>query len=148
MIKYFESFLTKSETDYFISMFDENQTHFNTDNVYRFYYLDIINKDIKVDKFKNFIFKKFRIQMVNENINQVKDYHYHTNPWSFTIFLNDDFEGGELVFKNKLYKPKTGDMLYFSGGESHKVNNSIGNRYTLIGFMNNNPLNIFASNII
>jgi hypothetical protein len=33
-------------------------------------------------------------------------------------------------------------MIYFSGDELHRVNNCIGDRYTLIGFMFNNPLDV------
>lgn len=148
MIHYFKSFLTNSETDYFIDAFENGQTFFNTDNVYRFYYLDIIKRNIKTDKFKNFHFKKFRVQKIDESIDQVEKSHTHINPWSFIIFLNEDFLGGEVVFKNKVYSPKKGDMIYFSGDEAHKVNNSIGSRYTLVGFMHNNPLKVNLSHII
>jgi hypothetical protein len=39
-------------------------------------------------------------------------------------------------------------MIYFSGEEIHKVNNCIGNRYTLVGFMNNNPMNVKKNTLI
>jgi hypothetical protein len=48
----------------------------------------------------------------------------------------------EIIFGNKEYKPKIGDMIYFTGDEFHRVNNCIGDRYTLIGFMLNNPLDV------
>jgi hypothetical protein len=139
MIKYFDSFLTDDECDYFISFFDLSK-NYNDDDTYRFYYVDLIKQDLKISKFSNFKFKKFRVQMVNETINQVKKPHGHSNPWSFITFLNDDFIGGEIIFHEKTYKPKKGDMIYFSGKEIHQVNNCVGNRYTLVGFMLNNPL--------
>jgi hypothetical protein len=80
--------------------------------------------------------------MVNETIDQVNNFHDHIDPWSFIIFLNENFIGGEVVFKKKEFKPKKGDMIYFSGEEGHKVNNCIGDRYTLVGFMSNNPMEI------
>ena len=148
MIRYIKSFLNESDIDYLKSLIYESELKFHTDKVYKFYYLDIINKDLNINNFNDFSFKKFRIQMVNETINQVQEYHGHVNPWSFIVFLNEDFVGGEVVFENKIFKPKKGDMIYFSGEELHKVNNCIGNRYTLVGFMENNPLNIKPKNII
>jgi predicted 2-oxoglutarate/Fe(II)-dependent dioxygenase YbiX len=45
---------------------------------------------------------------------------------SASLFLNDDFEGGEFVFKefNLTIKPKTGDILVFSSSfpYMHRVN--------------------------
>lgn len=86
--------------------------------------------------------------MVNETIKQIETFHGHVNPWSFIIFLNEDFIGGEVIFGCKEYKPKTGDMIYFSGDEQHKVNDCIGDRYTLVGFMHNNPLSIKKNSLI
>lgn len=142
MVKYIPSFLTNEEVKYFLEMFNEEKMDYIGDDVYKFYFVDLMGKNINVNKFDTFSFKKFRVQMVNETINQIERPHSHLNPWSFIIFLNDDFEGGEVFFEKIEYKPKIGDMIYFSGEEKHKVNNCIGNRYTLIGFMVNNPLNI------
>jgi hypothetical protein len=142
MIKYIPSFLTSDEINYFMDIFySENMNYFG-DDVYKFYYVNLMNKTLEVNKFSKFFFKKFRVQMINETINQIETYHTHLTPWSFIIFLNEDFTGGEVFFDDVEYKPKKGDMLYFSGEERHRVNNCIGNRYTLIGFMLNNPLEI------
>lgn len=86
--------------------------------------------------------------MTNETIDQIEASHGHSNPWSFVIFLNENFLGGEIVFGNRLFLPKKGDMIYFSGNEKHSVKNCVGNRYTLVGFMSNNPLNIEDSKSI
>jgi hypothetical protein len=107
-----------------------------------------MNKKLPIEKFSTFIFKKFRVQVLNESINQSIIPHRHVNPWSFIIFLNDNFTGGEVIFDNTEYKPKIGEMIYFSGEEIHKVNNCIGNRYTLVGFMNNNPMNVKKNTLI
>lgn len=140
MIKYYHNFLSSSECEYFIDIFNNESMNYYGNDVYKFYYIDLINRNLDTEKFSDFNFKKFRIQMVNESIQQVEDYHRHMNPWSFIIFLNEIFEGGEVIFTNHEYKPKIGDMIYFSGNEKHKVNNCVGNRYTLVGFMLNNPL--------
>ena len=142
MIKYVTSFLNKEEIDYFIEIFHNENTKYHNDKIYKFYYVDLINWELKIQKFSDFNFKKFRIQMLNETINQIELAHKHDNPWSFIIFLNENFEGGEVIFEGVEYKPKKGDMIYFSGEEYHRVNNCVGDRYTLVGFMSNNPLTV------
>jgi predicted 2-oxoglutarate/Fe(II)-dependent dioxygenase YbiX len=142
MVKYFPNFLTNSEVDYFMNIFSEESMKYYGDQYYKFYFVDLMNRELEVSKFKNFNFKKFRVQMVNETIHQVDTPHSHLNPWSFIIFLNENFEGGELIFDTIEFKPKIGDMVYFSGEEMHKVNNCVGRRFTLIGFMMNNPLQV------
>lgn len=148
MIKYIKSFLSDDEAEYFINLFNNEIIKYNEDNVYKFYFLDLMERDLEVEKFKDFSFKKFRVQLVNESINQIENPHRHSNPWSFIIFLNENFSGGEVSFSNYDYKPKKGDMIYFTGNEKHKVNNCIGDRYTLVGFMLNNPLNQEIENSI
>jgi len=142
MIKYIPSFLDTEEIQYFIEIFQNENTIYHNDKVYKFYYVDLMDSELKVQKFLDFNFKKFRIQMLNETIKQIELPHRHDNSWSFIIFLNENFEGGEVIFKDVEYKPKTGDMIYFSGEEYHKVNNCVGDRYTLVGFMYNNPLTV------
>ena len=142
MIKYVTSFLNKEEIDYFIEIFHNENTKYHNDKIYKFYYVDLINWELKIQKFSDFNFKKFRIQMLNETIKQIELAHKHDNPWSFIIFLNENFEGGEVIFEGVEYKPKKGDMIYFSGEEYHRVNNCVGDRYTLVGFMSNNPLTV------
>ena len=51
--------------------------------------------------------------MLNETINQIELAHKHDNPWSFIIFLNENFEGGEVIFEGVEYKPKKGDVFNF-----------------------------------
>jgi hypothetical protein len=142
MIKYVPSFLTNEETEYFINIFKNGVKQYFGDQYYKFYFVDLMDVEIEVRKLDRFVFKKFRVQMVNETIQQIEEPHTHLNSWSFIVFLNDNFDGGEIFFGDKEYKPKKGDMIYFSGEEYHMVNNCVGNRYTLIGFMLNNPFGI------
>ena len=142
MIKYISSFLTSDEINYFIEIFNNEKANYTDDEIYKFYYVDLINHKLEIEKFSNFNFKKFRVQMLNETIKQVESPHGHLIPWSFVIFLNENFIGGEICFGKNIFFPKKGDMIYFSGNELHNVNNCIGDRYTLVGFMLNNPLNI------
>lgn len=86
--------------------------------------------------------------------NKAFDYHYETDPGSpdlfsrcitlgVVIFLNDDFDGGELVFKHKpiSVKPRRGTIIVFPGTEeySHGVKDVIGsNRYVIANFVFSN----------
>jgi hypothetical protein len=142
MIKYIPSFLTSDEINYFMDIFHNEDKKYYGDEYYKFYFVDLMGRELEVKKFSNFSFKKFRVQMVDDSINQVEIPHLHHNPWSFIVFLNEDFTGGELIFDNNEFTPKVGDMVYFSGEEYHRVNNCVGKRYTLIGFMMNNPLDV------
>jgi len=142
MIKYVSSFLTSEETEYFINLFKSGSKKFFGDQYYKYYYVDLMDSEIEVRKLDSFVFKKFRVQMVNETIQQIEEPHTHLNSWSFIVFLNDDFEGGEIFFGEEVYTPKKGDMIYFSGEEYHRVNDCVGDRYTLIGFMLNNPFEL------
>lgn len=148
MIQYYPSFLTNEECNQLINLYDTSEGYYWEDDKYRFYSIELNKNKIGISKFDNFSFDRFRVQMVDESVNQVLNFHIHRLPWSFVIFLNQNFEGGELVFENNTYSPKTGDMVYFSGDEPHKVNNCIGNRYTLVGFLNNNPMMSTYNNII
>ena len=54
---------------------------------------------------------------------------------SFTLiaYLNDDYLGGELVFKDgPALKPKAGSLLIFPSSLYHSVNNVTGDRYTIM----------------
>ena len=64
---------------------------------------------------------------------------------SFSLYVNDDFEGGELQFEHLpiTIKPKAGTLVGIVGGEkySHKVNKVLGpnSRHTLYGNSYVNP---------
>lgn len=65
--------------------------------------------------------------------------HVDRYPYASILYLNDNYEGGELVFteKNISIKPNSRSVYIFRGiGENvHKVNNIIGNdRYALVSF--------------
>jgi hypothetical protein len=148
MIAHYPNFLNNDECEYFIHLFEDGNSTYYIDKVLKFYHIDLLGKGLATEKFSKFVFKKLWVQMYDESIDQFTNFHRHFNPWSFVIFLNENFSGGELVFSEIEYKPKTGDMIYFSPDEYHKVNNCIGNRYTLVGFMYNNPMNIKKNNLI
>jgi PKHD-type hydroxylase len=54
---------------------------------------------------------------------------------SFSILLNEDFEGGEFVMNDALSLNKTGQILIFPSTIKHKVNPvTQGTRYSLVGW--------------
>lgn len=143
MIKTIDDYLSNIQCNSIINMWDENCIiDINNDNVYHYLGMCLMPHLKKINEiipeFIKCYFKKFRIQCVDENIQQIKIPHSHINGYSFVIFLNDNFEGGELIFDNLIVKPKMGTMVYFTGNEQHRVENCVGKRWTLVGFLHNN----------
>ena len=60
MIKYITSFLNKEEIQYFIEIFQNENTIYHNDKVYKFYYVDLIDWELKVQKFLDFNFKNIQ----------------------------------------------------------------------------------------
>lgn len=139
MIKIINDYLTKEQCNSIINLWDSTNVMNINDNIYHFLGFDLIpNLEEVIDIIPGFVdcnFKKFRIQCNNETIIQVKNTHIHINPYSFVIFLNDNFTGGDLLFNNVSISPKTGTMVYFTGDEAHRVTDCVGERYTLVGFL-------------
>ena len=59
---------------------------------------------------------------------------------SMTIFLNDDYEGGELVIKvgnvETSHKPKAGTVVIYNTGALHKINPvTKGDRKVIVGWL-------------
>jgi len=141
MIFEHKEYLNKSECDYIISLHDKTTHSFQKHHrTIKFYSTNLIGIDLKTNKFDEFDLDRLRIQYVDEKVDQVSTFHIHQNNWNFVLFLNSNFEGGELEFKYKSYKPVTGTLIYFTGNEFHKLNNCTGERYSLVGFLNNDPL--------
>ncbi len=154
MIEHYPSFFNKKECSNLIDLFSTNKVNFWEDNIYTFYSVDLKKSYTNIPKFKISDLDICRVQMVDGSIDQVKNFHLHTLPIAFVIFLNEDFKGGELIFsgknrKNEIeYRPKTGDMVYFSGNEPHRVADCIGKRYTLVGFAKNDIISNRVRKII
>jgi len=144
MISINSNFITKKNCLEFINYYNNNKEKIDSVldvDVYRYNGIDIINNLENFNIFsKNNIGKekidRIRIQHVDNSISMVENPHTHKTPFSFIIFLNDNFMGGELVFDNVKIKPSIGQMVYFSGFESHYVENIVeGDRYTLVCFL-------------
>lgn len=67
---------------------------------------------------------------------------FERSKWAAFLYLNDDYQGGELDFKDHeiTIKPKAGMLAAFAGGahNEHQVTQVIGgNRYTIGSFWDN-----------
>ena len=141
MIKIINDYLTKEQCNSIMNLWDGANVINIDDNIYHFFGFSLMHDLEKVidiiPKFVDCNFKKFRIQFTDETITQVKHTHVHVNRYSFVIFLNDNFSGGELIFNEITITPKIGTMVYFTGDEPHRVEDCIGKRFTLVGFLHN-----------
>lgn len=143
MIKIEHNIVNNSECDELISWYQTNQSmsvRYDNNNVYRFEGIDILQKLYLFSVTEKILgtaeIDRIRIQHVDKEIDVVEEFHSHVTPYSFIIFLNDDFEGGELIFNNITIKPKKGQMVYFSGEEKHYVKRvTNGHRYSLVCFL-------------
>lgn len=152
MIKIIDNYITPQQCESIINLWDDVNVMNVNDNIYRFFGIDLIPNLKKVidiiPEFTNCYFKKFRIQCTDETIKQIKTTHKHINPYSFVIFLNENFSGGELVFNQMAITPKTGTMVYFTKDEAHRVENCIGKRITLVGFLHYDLFKIKKTTLI
>jgi hypothetical protein len=153
MIRFIDNFLNNEQITHVLSLWDDKVFYKVNDEIYRFKGIDllpIIDKLNVPEILKSRkSYNSLRIQLVDESINQVEYYHAHTEPYSFSIFLNEEFNGGELVFLDKEpIKPKKGTMVYFTGDERHRVESTFGNRFTLIGFLREDLFNKESKGLI
>ena len=152
MIKIIDNYITPQQCESIINLWDNSNVINVNDNIYHFFGVDLIPHLKKViniiPEFENCDFKKIRIQHTDESTIQVKTTHKHINPYSFVIFLNENFSGGELVFNKISIRPKTGTMVYFNKNEAHKVENCIGKRMTLVGFLHYDLFKIKKTTLI
>lgn len=162
MIKIINNFITNIECDEFITFYKKNKDlEFSNsyDNIYHFNAINIIKK-IDNFSFTKKLFKKIndnmelegngtlRIQHVDSLINIIEKPHRHTLPFSFVVFLNDEYGGGNLIFDNVIIKPKRGQLVYFCGSEGHYVSKvTNGDRYTLVSFLKKN-IKFYKTNLI
>jgi len=155
MISIYNNILSKEECEELINYYKNNNElviRINNDFVYHFDGI-YITKDIDSFVFTKRVLEqskmhKLRIQHVDNTINMVEIPHGHSTRYNFVAFLNEEFEGGELMFNNISIKPKMGQLIYFTGNEHHYVKKVItGNRYTLIG-MSTTDIQILKSSLL
>jgi hypothetical protein len=80
---------------------------------------------------KNYIIKKYKNgQHITTHTDRDHNHDHNTYDWTALIYLNDDYEGGSVLF-NDLgleIKPSAGSILFFSTDEVHTANTVIGNK--------------------
>ena len=154
---YTNKFLLDKICDWFIDLYkrSDNKKHvFNDKKVLRLYDLIAEEDDIKrtITFMSNHMAKDFptkilnikNIEIVEWNEGQSMDWHrdYPFYEGTSIIFLNDDYEGGELITASDpsdamkhtrlVHSPKKGSNVSFLNTLYHKVNPVIkGKRYTL-----------------
>ena len=150
-----ENFFHDKMCQWFIDLYhnnDEAKQVFNNKKVLRLY--DLITKEDTIKQFIPFIHENSResfpgfyiknMEVVEWNVGQGMDWHrdYPYYKGTSIIFLNDDFEGGELLTASDYseamestrvtHKPKKGSIVSFKDVVWHKVNPvTQGKRYTL-----------------
>lgn len=67
--------------------------------------------------------------------------------FGIAIYLNDDFEGGELIYPdlNLSVTPKAGSMVIHDANLKHQVFPVLGNRYSITSFVFGNELTKFIT---
>jgi len=153
MIEVLDDFLSKQQCEFLINQYLQNEDKlFEVDDeTYSFEGINIIKSNIEfesvIPKLKSIYYEnRLRIQKLNENTNLNKNYHSHKNDYesvnnNFVIFLNDNYTGGELEFdgiESTKINPKTGRIVKFTAEEPHRVLTVVGDRFTLVGFLDNN----------
>lgn len=135
-----DMFLNETEINYLLDKWDDSIAKFSNVAIH-FYSINCIERNIDISpihngRFQNTPFRKIRLQKYNESFLQIEEFHSHENYFNYILFLNDDFEGGELEFENGIIvKPKKGALVYFNNNERHRVLPCKGDRYvfTLLG---------------
>jgi len=145
--------------------FDTDKNHIITDGYkYHIEALEILDylEELKLNySFAKEHYRDLILQTIDETHSQAPNhnkFHRHENEWTYVMYLNDNYDGGEIEFINgTVIKPKTGDVIYFSPEEGHRIhppsnfteqyfnyNGSdilMNKRWSLVGFMNSDIIN-------
>lgn len=84
---------------------------------------------------KNYTIKKYRTGgEMGSHVDKNIDNPENSMDWTALIYLNDDYEGGELVFDklNIKLKPSAGSIIFFPCLESHRVERILSGTKTYI----------------
>jgi hypothetical protein len=82
------------------------------------------------------IIDRIRVQRVGPDIDTLHSRHRDWVPNAFVVFLNEDFEGGELTYENITITPKKLQLINATGDEWHYVKKvTSGDRFTLVCFL-------------
>ena len=124
-INLFENFISKEECIKYLNIIP-NVSCEETDWEKRT--IDITNDPI-VEKTRSFLKKELNLNLKikqaqgqNWNVGSFSNLHIHTfrplTPYTSSLYLNDNFDGGEFYTLEHTIKPKPGLLTFFNG---HKV---------------------------
>ena len=103
---------------------------------------EIIIKGFELDEIENFQFTKYELNGHYDWHTDSSDSGYYAKRFcSVVIQLNDEYDGGELLYKDTNddvveFKKGVGNLFIFNSSTSHKVNPIIrGERYSLVSWI-------------
>ena len=144
IIKFAES---KSEWMYIHNQYDNGETFS------QYFYMDLNDNALVIDKFKNYIKSQFNFKLDTINIHIIKYLegykfdrhidrveHREKNKdfvFNINVVLNDEFEGGEFWLDDKLLIGNTPGMVYhYNSDQWHEVKKIIsGIRYSMLCYV-------------
>jgi len=146
-----KNFLSKEECNKFISKAPKNIDATNLDWSQKT--IDITNEPItqKIQNYWRNYFKNYKLTIFQSQIQlwpkkSYSDLHKHDAKnsgrrqtlWNSMLYLNDNYLGGEFYTKHLSFKPKTGMLTFFNGGDVyHGVKKTeLNDRYTIIFWFN------------
>jgi predicted 2-oxoglutarate/Fe(II)-dependent dioxygenase YbiX len=100
-------------------------------------YLSLIKVDKQFIKSNNYV---ATMMQDGDCFTEHSDYDGEdTDSFTLIVYLNDDYMGGELVFKDgPTLKPTAGSLIIFPSNLYHSVNIVNGDRYTIMVNMDKN----------
>ena len=88
---------------------------------------------------KNYTIKKYDTGgAIAAHTDRDHDKDFNTYDWTALVYLNDDYDGGELEFNKLGYtiKPKAGSIIFFSTDEVHTAHPVVsGNKYFIFFYI-------------
>ncbi len=143
MIKEIQNFLTPEESEWYINWYKSNpDLLFKETNEYVQNYegieVDLGDRSFPLfKKISSEVIGTIRIQKTDTSVNPLPNPHTHKTPYSFVIFLNEEFEGGNLVFESgEVFKPKVGTMILFENEPHYPTPVTKGERWVIACFLN------------
>jgi hypothetical protein len=136
MIEIYSNFFTNEESDELLLYYNIHRHEYpylSMNGISTISIEDMVDTFLFNNKLKVMNPTKFKIQSYIPSINVNDKLHTHPQAWTSIVFLNDDFEGGELIIDNCIIKPKKNQLILFTGNLPHVVAPIIsGERFTLV----------------
>jgi len=112
-------------------------------------------KGFELDKIENFQFTKYELNGHYDWHRDSMNFDYYAKRFcSVVIQLNNEYDGGELLYKNHNddvveFKKGVGNLFIFNSSILHKVNSiTVGERYSLVSWISLKEISNFKKTII